>query len=113
MQIILGVIFIVILIALLSQADVLTARGKSVIFAILMMIVASAILYEFMFSKTEEKNRAMINAFNQGKTIVCMDKTVTQDSYNLERGTLSFMAKPDKKELAGTIYSIKDCKIQE
>jgi len=113
MQIILGVIFLIILVALLSQANILTSRGKSVIFAILMMIVSSAILYEFMFSKKEEKNRTIINAFNQGKSIICLEKTVSNQDYNLELGTLSFMAKPDKIDIAGTIYSMKDCKLQE
>ncbi len=112
LQITLGIIFLIILVALLTQANILTARGKSVIFAILMMMVASAILYEFMVSKTEEKNRSIINAFNQGKSITCMDKTVTSKNYNLEIGTLSFMAKPNIKEIAGEVYSIKDCKLK-
>ncbi len=113
MQIILGLIFIVILAILLSQSQLLTARGKTVVFTLFMMVIASAILYEFMFSKTEQQNRTLINAFNQGKTIICKETIVTQENYNLERGTLSFMAKATKKNITGTIYSIEDCSIKE
>ncbi len=113
MQIILGIIFVVILAILLSQSQLLSARGKTIVFTIFMMILAAAILYEFTFSKIEQQNRTLINAFNQNKTLICNDAVVTQESYNLERGTHSFMAKPEKKELIGTIYSIEDCKIKE
>ena len=113
MQIILGVIFIVILMVLLSQANILTARGKTLVFTILMMIVAGAMLYEFMFSKTAENNRMLINAFKQGKNLTCKDVPVNQTSYNLETGTQSFMAKESEKDIVGAIYAIEDCKLQE
>lgn len=113
MQIILGVIFIVLLIVILAQSQLLSTRSKTVAFSVMMMVLAAAILYEFSFSKTEEHNRTLINAFNQNKTLLCKETPVTQENYNLERGTLSFMAKPTKKELIGTIYSIEDCKIKE
>ena len=113
MQIILGLIFIIILAILLSQSKLLTSRGQTVVFALAMMILASAILYEFMFSKTEQQNRDLINAFTQGKSIICKEATVTQENYILERGTLSFMAKSDNKKITGIIYSIEDCSIKE
>ena len=109
MQIILGIIFIVILAILLSQSQLFTARSKTVVFTLSMMVLVSAILYEFMVSKTEQQNRTLINAFKQGKTIICNDAIVTHGNYNLESGTLSFMP----KNIAGTIYSIEECSIKE
>lgn len=114
MQIILGVLFLIILLAfLLSKTDVMTARAKTVLFTAFMMIVAAAVLYEFLVSKKEQHNRTLINAFNQGKTLICKEADVNQTTYLLETGTLSFMAKDTNKEIIGTIYAIEDCSIKE
>jgi hypothetical protein len=109
MQIALGVIFLFLLIALLSKAEVLTPRNRTVIISILSMIIASAVLYEFMVSKKEEQNRTLINAFKQGKTIICKETPIDQKNFIFETGTMSFMAKESNKTLAGIIYSIKEC----
>ncbi|MCH9813368.1 MAG: hypothetical protein K0U47_05425 [Epsilonproteobacteria bacterium] len=114
MQIILGIIFLIIVVAfLLSKTDIMTPRTKTILFTVVMTIVSAAILYEFMFSKKEQNNRVLINAFKQGKTLQCKEVDVNQSNYLLETGTLSFMAKNTNKEIIGTIYAIEDCILKE
>jgi hypothetical protein len=113
MQIILGVVFLFLLILLLSKSDILTPHSRNIILAILSTIVIFAVIYEYLISKGEENNRVLINAFMQGKSLTCKGAIVTQKDYTLERGTLSFMAKDEKREIVGTIYSVEDCKLKE
>jgi hypothetical protein len=112
MQIILGIIFLFLLIFIIAKIDILTPRAKTVVFTLLMMLLATAIVYESMLSKTEQNNRDLINAFNQGKTLICKSEQVNQKDYNLERGTMSFMPKPEINEISGALYSIEDCAIK-
>ncbi len=113
MQIILGIIFLVLLIIIISNIEALSTRMKAIIFAVIMMILSLAILYEFMFSRVEEHNRKLVNTFMQGKTLICNDNNVSQKNYILERGTLSFMAKKSELNIVGTIYDVEDCSIIE
>ncbi len=109
MQIALGVVFLFLLIIVLSKSESLTPKKRVSIIAVLSLIIASAILYEFMVSKTQEKNRALINSFKQSKTITCKETPVDDKNFIFEPGTMSFMPKEDNRSLAGIIYSIKDC----
>jgi hypothetical protein len=97
----------------IAKLEVLTPRAKTLIFTLMMTILATAILYEFMVSKTQQQNRQLINAFSQGKTLICKDKQVTKENFLLESGTSSFMAKQGKTDITGIIYAIEDCKLSK
>jgi predicted PurR-regulated permease PerM len=113
MQIILGIVFLIVLAFVISKLEILSPRAKTLIFTLLMTTLATAILYEFMVSKTQQQNRQLINAFSQGKTLICKDQQITTDNFTIERGTSSFMAKQGKTDIAGIIYAIEDCKLSK
>ena len=114
MQIIL--LLIVILLVLLIVAikkDSISSLNKLYIGIIVLVIVSSIIAYQSMFSKYEKHNRELINAYKQGKTLICNQNEVNNVSFRLETGTQSFVAKREKKELKGIIHDIGDCTLKE
>ncbi len=114
MQIILGIFFIAIILAVfLSRSQSIDSKTKTAIIVVFSIVIIAAILYEFMFSKKEQNNRELINAFKQDKMLICKGADVNNTYFILETGTLSFMAKNNYKKIIGTIYSIKDCSIKE
>ena len=114
MQIILGLIFVIIILAIfLTKSESVTTKSKTAILGFFSLLIAAAVLYEFVFTKQAQSNREIVNTFKQGKTLLCKDTDVNQINFLYESGTQSFMPKIGKKKIIGTIYDIKDCSIKE
>ncbi|MBR8463138.1 hypothetical protein KDD93_00930 [Campylobacter sp. faydin G-24] len=87
----------------------LSKKTKAIITAILAVMSVIAYIYEQNISENESKSIAILNKFKQGKTIVCGEYNVTNDKFNYEFGTATFVVKRDIKELDGVIIPIKKC----
>ncbi len=113
MQIVLGILFVLIVILIfLYKSDSINTKTKGAMILFIVVVIASAFLYEFIFSKKQQSNREIVNSYKQGKTITCKGVDINLTTFTFEPGTLSFMAKREIQEIAGTIYDIKDCSIK-
>ncbi len=98
MQILLLLIVILLILLIVAiKRDSISALNKIYIAIIIFVIVGSIVTYQTIFSKQEKHTRELINAYKQGKTLVCNNQDVNLSFYNLETGTQSFIAKPEKK----------------
>lgn len=114
MQILIGLIVLILVITFfITKTGTVSPRTKTMIFTMLMMVIAAAMLYEFMFSKKAEVQRAKMNAFTQGQTLLCKQIEVNQTYFTLETGTLSLMSNGKSKETLGMVFPIDECSIKE
>ncbi len=114
MQIILGLIFIIVILAVfLTKSESVSTKTKTGVLGFFIFLITIAFLYEFVFTKKEQSNREIVNAFKQGKTLMCKNSDVNQTNFLYESGTQSFMPRIGKKDIIGNIYDIKDCTIKE
>ncbi len=114
MQIMLLLIVILLILLIVAlKKDSISSLNKVYITLIVVTIIVSIIIYQSLFSQHEKHNRELINAYKQGKTLICNQHEVNNTSFNLETGTQSFVAKRELKELSGIIYDIGDCTLKE
>ncbi len=110
MQIILFFIVVVLIIILFAIIKSnFSLKNKLVFFFILFSLILSAFVYEAKLSDKEDRNRVVINAFNQGKSIYCENNEVNSSYFLLNFGTLSFVPKEDKTEFKGVVYPVEKC----
>ncbi len=111
MQIILFLLLILaVLLIFVSKKESLTTSVKIYIILSLVLIFLAGWLYTLYNQKTAQNEREIINAYEQGKTITCGDYKVNSNSFIFVSGTLSFVAKEDRKDLKGVVVDISTCK---
>jgi len=111
MQIILFLLLIVaILLIFVSKKESLTNSIKIYIILSFLLIFFAGWIYTFYNQKTAQNEREIINAYEQGKTIICRDYKVNNNNFIFISGTLSFIAKENIKDLKGVVVDISTCK---
>ncbi|MGH2266884.1 MULTISPECIES: hypothetical protein [Campylobacter] len=69
-------------------------------------LIAFAIWFEYKNSKQDSKTILLIEKFNHGENIVCKEGNVSNQFFNYESGTQSFISKKDN-----LIIDIKRCEL--
>jgi len=111
MQIILFLLLILaILLIFVSKNESLTRSLKIYIILSLVLIFFAGWIYTLYNQRTAQSEREIINAYEQGKTIICGDYKVDSNSFVFVSGTLSFVAKENRKDLKGVVVDISTCK---
>ncbi len=111
MQIILFLLLILaVLLIFVSKKESLTTSVKIYIILSLVLIFFAGWLYTLYNQKTAQNEREIINAYEQGKTITCGDYKVSSNNFIFVSGTLSFVAKENRKDLKGVVVDISTCK---
>ena len=110
----LGILFLIFLFAVIAhRKEFISERTRAHIFKTIAAIVGIIMLFEFAASRKEAHNREIMDAYEQGKTLICDDHEVSAETYYLETGTLSFQAKERFREIRGLIFPVDSCKIEE
>ena len=111
MQIVLFLLLVLaVLLAVASRKDSLAKTTKIYIVISLVLVFAVGWLFTTYNQNVAEHDRGIVNAYKQGKTLTCGDYKVDINSFLFVSGTLSFVAKEDKKELKGVVIDISTCK---
>jgi protein-S-isoprenylcysteine O-methyltransferase Ste14 len=111
MQIVLFLLLILaVLLVFVSKKDSLAKTTKIYIIISLVLVFLVGWLYTAYNQSVAKNDRAVINAFEQGKTITCGNYKVNINSFIFISGTLSFVAKEDNKEYKGVVIDISTCK---
>ena len=90
----------------------LSFKNKIIIFILSVIVILSIMIYQFNFDKKSEKNRQILNHFNQGQTLACKEYFVNSESFSFFGGTSSFVAKESNQTLKGVIVKLEDCEIK-
>ncbi|MCF6173084.1 MAG: hypothetical protein L3J44_04785 [Campylobacteraceae bacterium] len=110
MQIVLFLLFILaILIAFMSKKNSVSKSVKIYMIVALVLIFLIGWLFTVYNQKNAQRDTEIINAFEQGKTLVCQSYKVNSNDFIFVSGTLSFVAKQSKKDLKGVIIDISTC----
>ncbi len=113
-RIFLGLLFLILLFTLIAhRKEYISARTRTHLFKLIAAGVGVLMLFEYSASRHEAHNRAVMDAYEQGKTLICDDHEVNSTTYFLETGTLSFQAKERYREIRGLIFPIDSCEIKE
>lgn len=113
-QFVLGILFLIFLSTVIAhRKEFISAQTRVTIFKLLAAIIGLIVLYELANSHEEAKIRELMDAYEQGKTLICDDHEVTMQTYSLETGTLTFQARKQFKEIRGLIFPIDSCHIKE
>lgn len=111
MQIVLFLLLILaVLLAFVSKNDSLAKITKIYIIISLVLVFAVGWLFTVYNQNVAEHDIGIVNAYRQGKILTCGDYKVDINSFSFISGTLSFVAKEDKKELKGIVIDISTCK---
>ena len=111
MQIVLFLLLILaVLLAFVSQKDSLAKTTKIYIIVSLVLVFVVGWLFTVYNQKVAQHDRDIVNAYSQGKVLTCGGYKVDMNSFLFVSGTLSFVAKEDKKELKGVVIDISTCK---
>lgn len=117
MSLVIRILAIVIFIAALGslfyyKSEKFNLASKLILGILCIVLLASIVFYELSLEKQSEANREVLNAFNQGKTLICKDYEVTKEQFNFVGGTKVFSAKEEFKGLSGVILSVEECRIK-
>jgi hypothetical protein len=86
----------------------LTKSQKTVVTAIVLGFIISAIAYNSYNATQREKMLKVVTAFNQGKTVECAGVDVNANNYTLSVGTFTFIGK-ENTPIYGQMISASDC----
>ena len=112
MQIVLFLIFVLlILLVVVSKKNAFSKTTKIYMTVVIAVLTIAIYFYESSQEKNEQHNRAMLNAFRQGKTLTCKEYRVDQEKFIYVSGTQSFVAKASEKSLEGVVVAVSTCKV--
>ena len=112
MQIVLFLIFVLlILLVVVSKKNSFSKTTKIYMTGVIAVLTIAIYFYESNQEKNEQHNRAMLNAFRQGKTLTCKEYKVDQEKFIYVSGTQSFVAKASEKSLEGVVVPVSTCKV--
>ncbi len=113
MQIVLFLLLVLmILLVLASKRSALSGKSKTIFLSAVFFLISLALIYEFFISKKESSNREIINAFDQGKMLICENYEVNNTKFRLVTGTLTFVGQDGIRELKGVVIPVSKCKIK-
>ncbi len=113
-QFLLGILFLIFLSTVIAhRKEFISARTRVTIFKLLAALIGLILLYEFSTTREEAKIRRIMDAYEQGKTLICDGHEVSFETYLLETGTLSFQARERYRNIRGLIFPVASCTIKE
>ncbi len=113
MRIILLLIIVAFFLIIFSNKTI-PAYLKVVFTVFLLTIFSAAYLYEENMEKNEAINIKKVEAFQQGKNLLCRDKIVVNSKiFSYLSGTMTFAPKPNNIKGRGLIISVIDCRIDK
>ncbi|MDA7848301.1 hypothetical protein N8972_02300 [Sulfurospirillum sp.] len=111
MQIVLFLIFILlILLVIVSKKNSFSKNQKIVVTTVVSIFVVGIYFYESNLNTNAQKNREVVNAFRQGKTLTCKEYKVNKDKYLYVSGTQTFVPQSSESTLKGVIVKVSTCK---
>ncbi len=115
MQIVLFLILILLVaILLVSKKESMSKNTKISIYLSIAFISLVLYFYENFMTKTNLHNREIVNAFKQGKSLVCKEyDNVNKREFIYVSGTQTFIPKSGIETLEGLIVRVKTCKVKE
>lgn len=93
-----------------AKKETLSKKAKIAIILLVGHAIMFAWLYELNSSNVSENNRAVLNAFKQGKVVYCGEIEVTSDNFIFVSGTLSFIPSNKNTNQKGVVIDIATCK---
>lgn len=113
MQFLLFVVIVFILgVILYAKKEVLSVRHKVTLLGLILLTIITGALYEWQLSQKSAQNRESVNAFKQGKTLLCAGKEINNQSFIFVSGTLSFIPSDSNKNDKGVVIDIVTCKLK-
>ena len=104
---ILFIIIMIVAVIMIARHNQLSRALKGFVITMLLLSIALATLFEYSASKMQEKTKPTLNAFKQGKTLLCNEREISLKSYSYEPGTSSFQP---LLNIVGETYALKECK---
>ena len=86
----------------------LTKNQKTIVTAVVLALILSAIAYNSYNASQREKMLNVVTAFNQGKTIKCNGEDINASNYTLSIGTYTFIGK-ENTPIYGQMISASSC----
>lgn len=108
MAYIVGLIVFAFLFIALHYFTELTKSQKTVITAILFVVIAGAILYNRYSDQERENMMQVVTKFRQNKSVTCKDVEVNSSNYTLSIGTFTFIGK-ENTPVYGQMISASTC----
>ena len=87
----------------------LTRTHKISITAVLFFLIYSAIAYNTYQNERSQKLLDIVTRYNQGKTLHCTERNVTNATYSLSVGTYTFIGKKETPHY-GEMIDASTCK---
>ena len=78
---------------------------------VMAILVLLGVSYETMKREQNESDRAIVNAYYQGKTLRCGSLDVSSKTFIFVSGTLSFIPNDKNSDNRGVVIEISTCKI--
>jgi len=103
---ILFIIIMIVLILLIAKQKELSKTLKSFVIGLSILVIALAMLFEYTNTASEKKSRPVINAFKEGKPLICAKTKITQKTYSYEPGTATFQP---RLNIVGDTFNVKEC----
>jgi len=111
MQIVLFLIFILlVLLAVVSKKNSFSKNAKISITAAATVLIIVIYFYESNLKSSSQYNRKIVNAFRQGKTLICQEYKVNKNRFIYVSGTQTFVPKSSETTLEGVIVRVSTCK---
>ena len=94
-----------------AKKEALSIRTKLLLLGCILMTIVAGAFYEWKVAQKSAHNRVMLNAFKQGKTLVCGQREVHQKDFIFVSGTMSFIPSDTNKNDKGVVIDIFTCKL--
>ncbi|AFL67857.1 hypothetical protein [Sulfurospirillum barnesii] len=95
-----------------ANNEALSKRNKQILLVLIVLTIGSGGVYEWQNDKKSAHNREMANAFKQGKTLLCKDKEISNESFIFVSGTQSFIPNETNTNDKGVVIDIVTCKLK-
>ncbi len=111
MRIILFLLLVVVFLAIFSSRSI-TSKQKMILATLLVLIFGGGYIYETNLDKQELNSLKKIEAFKQGKTLICNNIKVNKEHFDYLSGTETFSPKPNDKYV-DMVISVDKCVVQK
>jgi energy-coupling factor transporter transmembrane protein EcfT len=113
MQIVLFLIFILVIILVFAvKKDELSTKTKTTMMVSILVIIILGTVYELNKNANAQESREKVNAFLQGKTLLCNNIEVSKKDFDYVSGTQTFVPLSNNYEHKGLILEVSKCTIK-
>jgi hypothetical protein len=107
-----SILALILLSFLYSKSEKLGKRSKFIALLLSVLLIFLIVFYEITLERQTKAHRELLDAFNQGKTLICGTYEVSGDKFNFSGGTKVFLGKESIKELQGVMIQIDKCELK-